>query len=54
MRLDGLHHVTAITTDIAANVDFYDRLLGLRLSESPPGTAGAARIRPTAGSGGCR
>jgi glyoxalase family protein len=31
MRLDGLHHVTAITADIAANVDFYGRLLGLRL-----------------------
>jgi glyoxalase family protein len=31
MRLDGLHHVTAITADVAANVDFYGRLLGLRL-----------------------
>src|SRR6478736_3092015 len=31
MRLDGLHHVTAITADIATNVDFYGRLLGLRL-----------------------
>lgn len=31
MKVDGLHHVTAITADIDANVDFYGRLLGLRL-----------------------
>ena len=31
MRLDGLHHVTAITADAQANVDFYAGLLGLRL-----------------------
>ena len=31
MRLDGLHHVTGITADIATNLDFYGRLLGLRL-----------------------
>jgi glyoxalase family protein len=31
MKLDGLHHVTAITADIDANLDFYGRLLGLRL-----------------------
>jgi len=31
MRLDGLHHVTAITADIDANLEFYGRLLGLRL-----------------------
>ncbi len=30
-RLDGLHHVTAITADVATNLDFYGRLLGLRL-----------------------
>ena len=29
--LDGLHHITAITGDAAANVDFYTRVLGLRL-----------------------
>ena len=29
--LDGLHHVTAITGDIDANLEFYGRLLGLRL-----------------------
>jgi glyoxalase family protein len=31
MRLQGLHHVTAITADAQANVDFYAGLLGLRL-----------------------
>ena len=31
MRLEGLHHVTAITADIDTNLDFYGRLLGLRL-----------------------
>ena len=31
MNVDGLHHVTAITADIDANLEFYGRLLGLRL-----------------------
>jgi glyoxalase family protein len=31
MRLDGIHHITAITADAARNVDFYARVLGLRL-----------------------
>ncbi|MDQ1460006.1 MAG: glyoxalase family protein [Actinomycetota bacterium] len=31
MNVDGLHHVTAITADVDANLDFYGRLLGLRL-----------------------
>src|SRR6476620_5968625 len=31
MKVDGLHHVTAITADIDANLAFYGRLLGLRL-----------------------
>jgi glyoxalase family protein len=31
MRLDGPHHVTAITADASRNVDFYARVLGLRL-----------------------
>jgi glyoxalase family protein len=31
MRLDGLHHVTCITADAARNVDFYTRVLGLRM-----------------------
>ncbi len=31
MRLEGLHHVTAITADAQRSVDFYTRLLGLRM-----------------------
>src|SRR3712207_8143148 len=31
MRLEGIHHVTCITGDAPRNVDFYARVLGLRL-----------------------
>ena len=31
MALEGLHHVTAITGDAPGNVDFYVRVLGLRM-----------------------
>ncbi len=31
MNLEGIHHVTCITGDAPANVDFYTRVLGLRL-----------------------
>src|SRR5512134_1987593 len=31
MRLEGIHHVTCITGDAPGNVDFYARVLGLRL-----------------------
>src|SRR3954462_5753629 len=31
MKLEGVHHVTAITGDAPSNVDFYTRVLGLRL-----------------------
>ena len=31
MRLEGIHHVTCITADARRNVDFYARVLGLRL-----------------------
>jgi glyoxalase family protein len=30
VQLDGIHHITCITGDARANVDFYARLLGLR------------------------
>src|ERR687883_2167649 len=32
MRLEGIHHITAITGDARRNVDFYTRVLGLRLT----------------------
>lgn len=31
MQLEGLHHITAITGDAPRNVDFYARVLGLRM-----------------------
>src|SRR6187399_3217615 len=31
MNLEGIHHITAITGDAPRNVDFYARLLGLRM-----------------------
>jgi glyoxalase family protein len=32
MQLEGIHHITAITGDAQRNVDFYTRVLGLRLT----------------------
>jgi glyoxalase family protein len=32
VQLEGIHHITAITGDAARNVDFYTRVLGLRLA----------------------
>lgn len=32
MRFDGIHHVTAITGDAPRNLDWYTRVLGLRLT----------------------
>jgi glyoxalase family protein len=31
MKLEGIHHITAVTADAPRNVDFYAGLLGLRL-----------------------
>ena len=31
MKLDGIHHITAITADAQRNVDFYVGIMGLRL-----------------------
>jgi glyoxalase family protein len=31
MKIEGIHHVTAITGDAPGNVDFYVRMLGLRM-----------------------
>lgn len=43
MKLNGLHHITAIASDPKANVDFYTRVLGLRfvkksVNQDDPGT----------------
>jgi catechol 2,3-dioxygenase-like lactoylglutathione lyase family enzyme len=32
MKLDGIHHITAITRDARENLDFYAGVLGLRLT----------------------
>ena len=32
MRLEGIHHISAITGDAPVNLDFYTRVLGLRLT----------------------
>ena len=31
MRLEGIHHITAITGDAPRNVDFYARVMGMRM-----------------------
>jgi glyoxalase family protein len=31
MKLEGIHHITCITADAQTNVDFYARLMGLRM-----------------------
>lgn len=31
MRLEGVHHVTAITADAPLNVEFYAGVMGLRM-----------------------
>ena len=31
MKLEGIHHISSITSDAARNVDFYVRVLGLRM-----------------------
>ena len=31
MKLEGIHHITCITGDAPRNVDFYARVMGLRM-----------------------
>ena len=31
MKLEGIHHISAITGDATANVEFYSGVLGLRM-----------------------
>jgi catechol 2,3-dioxygenase-like lactoylglutathione lyase family enzyme len=33
IQLDGIHHISATTADAVGSVDFYTRLLGLRLAK---------------------
>src|SRR5215207_11176922 len=33
VQLDGIHHITCITGDAPRNVDFYVRVLGLRMAK---------------------
>ena len=39
MRLEGIHHITAITGDAPRNVDFYGRVLGWRDEDAGEGYA---------------
>ena len=40
----GIHHVTALTADIQANVDFYIGFLGLRLVKRTAGFEDAQQL----------
>jgi len=45
MKVDGLHHVTAITADIEANPNFYGRLLlGFAIAVSAGIAASAIKL----------
>ena len=35
MKLEGIHHITCITGDAPRNVDFYARVMGLRMKFNP-------------------
>lgn len=49
--LSGLHHVTGITADVQANVDFYAGFLGLRLVKQTAGYADAEQLHLIYGDG---
>src|ERR1700753_1097358 len=46
MKLEGIHHITAITADAQQNVDFYAGVLGLRLVEKAHHQAGTLVYHP--------
>lgn len=60
MKLEGIHHITAVTADARMTLDFYTRVLGLRLVEKSVNqddpTAGPHARRPPRPLGGhqCR
>ena len=45
MKLEGIHHITAITEDAQRNVDFYAGVLGLRLVKKTVNQIGRASCR---------
>jgi phospholipase/carboxylesterase len=47
----GLHHVTGITADVQANVDFYVGFLGLKLVKRTGGYADAEQLHLLYGDG---
>jgi len=50
-RISGLHHVTGITADVQANVDFYVGFLGLKLVKRTAGYADAEQLHLIYGDG---
>ncbi len=44
MNETGIHHITSITSDVQANVDFYAGFLGLRLVKQTAGYADAEQL----------
>ena len=45
MKLEGIHHITAITADAQQNVDFYAGVLGLRLVKKSVGGLRGPRLQ---------
>ena len=51
MKLEGIHHITAITENAQRNVDFYAGVMGLRLvkktvnQDTPPSTTSSSPTR---------
>lgn len=35
MKVNGIHHVSALTADAQKNLDFYKKVLGLKLVKNP-------------------
>ncbi len=46
MKLDGVHHITAITANAQQNVDFYAGTLGLRMVKKTVNQDRAERLPP--------
>ncbi len=46
MKLEGIHHITAITGDAVGNVDFYAGVLGLRMVKRTVNAGRPDRLPP--------